>query len=215
MRYDDYSAARRNMVEAQLEARGITDRRVLEAMQLVPRHEFVVPDHRTRAYSDEALPIGHRQTISQPYIVALMAQAARVMPTDRVLDVGTGSGYAAAVLSRLAAEVYSIELHAELAAEAADRLAKLGYTNVHVSVGDGHHGLPELAPFDVVIVSAAADATPPALLAQLAPGGRLIIPLETALGHQELFCEEKAPDGELRKLPLGPVAFVPLLIARG
>jgi protein-L-isoaspartate(D-aspartate) O-methyltransferase len=211
MKFNDYSAALRDMLETQLAARGIIDPRVLDAMARVPRQEFVVPDHRDRAYADAALPIGHRQTISQPYIVAKMAQAAQPQPTDRVLDIGTGSGYAAAVMSLLAESVYSVELRADLAAEAAARLARLGYANVIVLAGDGTAGWAAHAPYDVIFVSAAANATPPALLEQLASGGRLVIPLETALGHQELFLATRDAAGELHKLALGAVAFVPLV----
>ncbi len=195
------------MVAEQLEPRGIRDARVLAAMRRVPRHEFVPPAQRARAYQDRALPIGHDQTISQPYVVAAMSEAARVEPGDRVLEVGTGSGYQAAVLAELGAEVYSIEIVEPLARRATGTLRRLGYERVRVRHGDGYRGWPEAAPFDAVVVTAAPPRVPPPLLAQLAPGGRLVIPVGDAL--QELEVHTRTPAGyEVERL--FPVRFVPM-----
>lgn len=169
--------AREQMVREQIAARDVRDKRVLEAMREVPRHLFVPPDLQPYAYLDSPLPIGHEQTISQPYIVGFMTEALKLKPEDRVLEVGTGSGYQAAVLSVLAREVYSIEIVEPLATEAAERLARLGYSNVKVRAGDGYRGWPEAVPFDAIIVTAAPDHIPQPLLDQLASGGRLVIPV--------------------------------------
>ena len=174
---DDYPALRERMVTTQLERRGIRDARVLAAMRKIPRHEFVPAGVVARAYDDSPLPIGHRQTISQPYIVALMTELAAVKPTSKVLEVGTGSGYQAAVLAELAKDVYSIEIVEPLAREAEATLRRLGYERVRVRAGDGYRGWPEAAPFDVIVVTAAPEAVPKPLLDQLAPGGRLVIPV--------------------------------------
>ncbi len=171
------AALRLRMVERQMRARGIQDERVLAAMERVPRHEFAPPRYRDQAYEDYPLPIGEDQTISQPYIVALMLEELALAPTDRVLEVGTGSGYVTALLAELAAQVVSVERHASLAAGARDTLARLGYRNITVVVGDGSRGFPDGAPYDGILVSAAAPAVPPALLAQLSEGGRMIIPV--------------------------------------
>src|SRR5690606_22859921 len=173
----DEAAARRDMVERQLAARDIDDRRVLQAMRTVQRHRFVPESLAPQAYLDQPLPIGHDQTISQPYIVALMTQLARPAPGARALEVGTGSGYQAAVLAELGAEVYTVEIVAPLAERAARVLAELGYDRVHVRAGDGYAGWPEHAPFDVIVVTAAPERIPQPLLEQLAPGGRLVIPV--------------------------------------
>jgi len=173
----DFDRARRKMVDKQLCARGIKDKRVLEAMALVPRHEFVPEELRGRAYRDNPLAIGEDQTISQPYMVAIMTQELKTKPTDVVLEIGTGSGYQAAVLSRLVSKVYSIERHQRLACLAYATLRQLEYDNVTVIRGDGSGGLPEPAPFDGIIVTAAAPEVPRALLDQLADGGRLVIPV--------------------------------------
>jgi len=165
------------MVESQLRERGITDERVLGAMTRVPRHEFTPEDFRNEAYEDHPLPIGQEQTISQPYIVALMLEALAVKPGDRVLEVGTGSGYVTALLSELAGQVVSLERHAALADAARGLLERLGYVNVSVVAGDGSQGFPARAPYDVILVSAATSELPRALLAQLAEGGRMIIPV--------------------------------------
>lgn len=207
---DRYAAQRERMVARQLAPRGIRDQRVLDAMRTVPREQFVPADLRRYAYEDGALPIGSGQTISQPYIVALMAQEARIAPDDRVLDVGTGSGYGAAVLSRLAGQVYTIERHRELAAQAALHLAELGYANVQVEVGNGWNGWPAHAPYDAIVVAAGSKSVPPALVDQLAPGGRLVIPVDSPAFGQELIRLTRTPDGERRE-HLGAAAFVPLV----
>ncbi len=173
----DYDKVRRQMVKRQLRARGIRDERVLAAMRLVPRHEFVPEQFRGRAYGDGPLAIGEEQTISQPYMVAIMTQELRLKPRDVVLEIGAGSGYQAGVLSRLASKVYSIERHQRLACLAYATLQKIGYRNVTVICGDGSAGLPAEAPFDGIIVAAAAPEVPQALLDQLAEGGRLVIPV--------------------------------------
>ena len=178
MRDDKQLAAKRlEMLEKQLRRRGITDEKVLSAMDAVPRHKFVAEELRERAYEDAPLPIGDGQTISQPYIVAAMTAALRIKSSDRILEIGTGCGYQAAILSRLGKEVFSVERRPKLAAEASKRLTELGYANVHVHCGDGTLGLPEFAPFDTILVAAAAPAVPKPLLAQLAEGGRMILPV--------------------------------------
>lgn len=199
------------MLDRHLAGRDISDPAVLAAMGAVPREAFVEPSQRGEAYADRPLPIGHGQTISQPYIVALMAQLLELGPGDRVLEVGSGCGYAAAVLSHLATEVYAIEVIAPLAEAAAERLARLGYPGVHVRAGDGTLGWPEAAPFDAILVSAAGPIAPPSLVAQLAPGGRLVLPLGPSGGNQRLIRLRRGRDGapDVRE-DLGPVAFVPL-----
>ena len=206
----DYAEARSAMVAHQLKARDITDPRVLAAMGKVPRHRFV-PDYLTTlAYGDHPLPIGGGQTISQPYIVALMSQWAAVAPGDRVLEVGTGSGYQAAVLGELTDQVFTVELLPELAKQAAERLKTLGYQQVRVRTGDGYRGWPEEAPFDAILVTAAAPKLPPALREQLKEGGRLVIPLGEAGGDQTLVRLRKVK-GELQEEERLPVRFVPLV----
>jgi protein-L-isoaspartate(D-aspartate) O-methyltransferase len=200
------------MVERQLRARGISDERILEAMREVPRHRFVPPEYRASAYADGPLPIGGGQTISQPYIVALTLELARAAPGKRAHDIGTGSGYQAAVLSRLVSHVYSMELRPELARAAEERLAELGCGNVTVRCGNGYEGWPEEAPFDVVVGAAAAPEVPEALVAQLAPGGRLVLPIGTVL--QELLVVEKDPKGVEHRWSAGEVRFVPM-VAKG
>jgi protein-L-isoaspartate(D-aspartate) O-methyltransferase len=178
MRDDKELAAKRlEMLEKQLRRRGINDEKVLAAMDAVPRHEFVPAEFRERAYEDAPLPIGDGQTISQPYIVAAMTAALRIKASDRILEIGTGCGYQAAILSGLGREVFSVERRPKLAAEASKRLGELGYANVHVHCGDGTLGLPEFAPFDAILVAAAAPSVPKPLLAQLAEGGRMILPV--------------------------------------
>jgi len=172
-----FSILRQRMIDAQLRARGVADERVLNAMARVPRHEFAPEPYRGEAYEDHPLPIAEGQTISQPYIVALMLEALALSPGDRVLEVGTGSGYVTALLAELAAQVISVERHAALADPARELIARMGYTNVRIIVGDGALGYPECAPYDAIIVSAAAPDVPPTLLAQLAEGGRMIIPI--------------------------------------
>jgi len=196
------------MVETQIVARGVRDQRVLAAMREVPRHLFVGPSESARAYEDHPLPIGGNQTISQPYIVALMTELAEVGPQDKVLEIGTGSGYQSAVLSKLAREVYSIEIVPELARQSAERLKKLGYVNVTVREGDGYRGWPEHAPFDAIIVTAAPDRIPQPLLDQLAPGGRMVIPVGSFF--QELKVLSKDKDGKISEKDIIPVRFVPM-----
>ena len=205
----DYAPQRAEMVEKQLRRRGIQDSSVLAAMLVVPRHEFVPEEVRSRAYEDIPLPIGGGQTISQPYIVAAMTLALRLQPSDRALEIGAGCGYQAAVLSLLAREVITIERMPDLASAASERLARLGYPNVHVHCGDGTLGLPEFAPFDAILVAAAAPAVPQPLLAQLAEGGRMIIPIGDA-DNQELQLIEKHAGAFSTKIMEG-CRFVPLL----
>jgi protein-L-isoaspartate(D-aspartate) O-methyltransferase len=206
----DYAARRRAMVLTQIAppARDVSDRRVLAAMEKVPRHEFVPMHLRDQAYEDCPLPIGHGQTISQPYIVAFMTEQLAPKPTDRVLEVGTGSGYQAAVLAELVAEVYTIEIIKPLGQRARADLARLGYTNVFVRIGDGYQGWPEAAPFDAIMVTCAPDHVPRPLVEQLKEGGRMIIPVGP-LGDQQLYLLEKR-SGEVRQRAVLPVRFVPM-----
>jgi protein-L-isoaspartate(D-aspartate) O-methyltransferase len=208
---DAYDEARRRMVEEQLRARDIEDSRVLAAMGRVPRHLFVPAALRFRAYADHPLPIGNGQTISQPYIVALMTELAEVEPDDVVLEIGTGSGYQAAVLSQIAREVATIEIVPELAETARARLAELGYENVTVRTGDGYLGWKEKAPFDAILVTAAAPEVPPPLVEQLAPGAILVIPVGPQSQIQSLLRIEKAADGTTVTRDVLPVVFVPLV----
>jgi protein-L-isoaspartate(D-aspartate) O-methyltransferase len=199
--------ARAEMVDAQLVARGVRDRRVLEAMGAVERHLFVPEGRRASAYDDRPLPIGHGQTISQPYVVALMTELAGLGSGSRVLEIGTGSGYQAAVLARIAREVFTIEIVEPLAREAAARLARLGFSNVRVRTGDGWRGWPEEAPFDAVLLTAAPRRIPDALVEQLAVGGRLVAPVGDAV--QELIVLEKTASG-VRERRVADVRFVPM-----
>jgi protein-L-isoaspartate(D-aspartate) O-methyltransferase len=200
--------ARGRMVEEQIVARGVTDPAVLRAMRAVPRHEFVPAGARADAYADQPLPIGHGQTISQPYIVALMSELAAVKPGDRVLEIGTGSGYQAAILAELGADVYSIEILEPLARRAGETLRRLGYDRIHLRQGDGYRGWPSAAPFAAIVATAAPPEVPPALLAQLAPGGRLVIPV--GKDEQELRVLVRTPSGiETRRVV--PVQFVPMV----
>jgi len=194
------------MVRQQIEFRGVRDPRVLHALRSVPRERFVPAAQRPWAYADRPLPIGYAQTISQPYVVAAMTEALDPQPGDKVLEIGTGSGYQAALLSLLVNEVHSIEIVPELADEARRRLAEEGYANVRVVTGDGFLGLPDHAPFDGIIVTAAPPEVPPALVEQLAPGGRLVIPVGSSI--QELRVLERGPEG-IRETSLFPVRFVP------
>jgi protein-L-isoaspartate(D-aspartate) O-methyltransferase len=207
---DSFEDARQAMVARQLQRRDITDPRVLIAMGTVPRHRFVPEAMVSRAYGDYPLPIGEDQTISQPYIVALMTQWAEVAPGDRVLEVGTGSGYQAAVLAELTDRVYSIEIRPELARQAAARLKDLGYGRVRVMSGDGYQGWPEAAPFDAILVTAAAPRVPLALTAQLKEGGRLVIPLGSPGGAQTLMRYRRV-QGKLVEEASVAVRFVPLV----
>jgi protein-L-isoaspartate(D-aspartate) O-methyltransferase len=179
-------------------------------MRTVPRHRFVPEEYRDTAYLDRPLPIGNGQTISQPYIVAFMTEALRLEPGDRVLEVGTGSGYQAAVLAEIAGHVYSIEIIRSLAESARDRLDQLGYRNITVRHGDGYHGWPEEAPFDAIIVTAAAGHVPPPLMEQLKPEGRLVIPVGPVFAVQTLVLVERTAGGEVRTEQLLPVRFVPM-----
>jgi protein-L-isoaspartate(D-aspartate) O-methyltransferase len=203
----NYEKERRRMVIRQIERRGIRDKRVLQAMGEVPRHEFVPIAALPNAYEDRPLPIGFGQTISQPYIVAFIAEHLLLDPEDCVLEVGTGSGYQAAVLSRLATQVFSIEIVHELILRATSDLRRLGYENVLVKSGDGYEGWPDVAPFDAIVVAAALDHIPQPLIDQLRDGGRLIIPMGDAL-DQQLMLVEKDADG-LRRRAICPVRFVP------
>ena len=203
-----FRLARQRMVQFQLGSRDISDARVLHVMGRIPRHEFVPQDVIHEAYDDHPLPIGHGQAISQPYIVALMTQLARPRAESRALDIGTGSGYQAAVLAELCREVYSIEIVEPLATSAAERLKRLGYKNILVRAGDGYRGWPEKAPFDVIIVAAAPDHVPKPLIDQLAVGGRMVIPV--GRGQQDLLVIEKQPDGSVRQESVAPVLFVPM-----
>lgn len=205
---DAYAGARNRMVARQLAARDISDARVLRAMERVPRHEFVPAELREEAYDDNPLPIGFRQTISQPYIVAYMTQAADVAPGDRVLEIGTGSGYQAAVLGELAREVYTIEIVPELAERSRALLARMGYRNVQVRHGDGYAGWPEHAPFDAIVVTAAPDHVPRALVEQLAVNGRMVIPVGDV--HQEMRVITRTSRGVTEERTI-PVRFVPLV----
>jgi len=205
----EFVAERQKMVEEQLKPRGIHDERVLAAMAKVPREEFVPQNMRAQSYADSALPIGHDQTISQPFIVAYMTEQLRLQPTDRVLEIGTGSGYQAAVLAELAKDVYTIEIVEPLAKEASARLARLDYNNAHVKVGDGYQGWPEVAPFDAIIVTCAPDKVPQPLTQQLKEGGRMIIPVGSGIMDQQLYLLEKT-NGELAQRAILPVRFVPM-----
>lgn len=206
--------ARARMVADQIARRGVTDARVLEAMREVPREAFVAAGHEGAAFRDAPLPIAEGQTISQPFIVALMAEGARIAPGDRVLEVGAGSGYAAAVLGRLAARVVAIERHPALAQAARERLRRLGVANVEVVEGDGTLGWPGAAPFDAIVVSAGAPRVPEALREQLAMGGRLVIPVGDEGAHQDLLRITRREDG-FEEESLGGVRFVPLIGAQG
>lgn len=207
-RADEAAAAREKMVKEQIAERDVRDSRVLQAMRDVPRHELVPPEVRAKAYMDGPLPIGHGQTISQPYIVAFMTEQLAPKPTDRVLEIGTGSGYQAAVLAKLVAEVFTIEIVEPLAARATEDLRRLGFKNVHVKAGDGYQGWAEHAPFDAVIVTCAPDHVPQPLVDQLKEGGRLIIPVGES-GAQELYLLEKR-GGKVVQQAVLPVRFVPM-----
>ena len=210
---DARRAAMVEEIRAMYRAQGGTaaDARVLEAVGRVPRHEFVPPNLVGRAYGNPPLPIGEDQTISQPYIVALMTDLARIRKGDRVLEVGTGSGYQAAILAEMGATVHTIEILPGLAATARERLARLGYGKVHVVVGDGYEGIPAQAPFNAILVTAGASHVPPALVRQLRPGGRMVIPVGEAMSVQELTVVEKAEDGRITTSKVLPVRFVPLV----
>jgi protein-L-isoaspartate(D-aspartate) O-methyltransferase len=207
---DDRTSERLRMVEQQLAARDINDSRVLAAMRKIPRHRFVPEREQRYAYADSPLPIGEDQTISQPYIVALMTQLVRASANARALEVGTGSGYQAAVLAELVEHVYTIELEPTLAASAQRILRELGYGNVTTRTGDGYAGWAEHAPFDIIVVTAAPDHVPASLLDQLKPGGRMIVPVGTMSMNQQLQLIEKDASGKLRTKDISAVRFVPL-----
>lgn len=206
----NYRQLRNKMVDQQLQARDIEEPKVLEALREVPRHEFVPANYREWAYSDQALPIGEGQTISQPYIVAYMTQALQLEPQDRVLEIGTGSGYQAAILSRLSRQVYSIEIVESLGLAARERLKRLGYDNIAVHVGDGYNGWPSQAPFDAIMVTAGAEELPQPLMDQLAEDGRMIIPIGPHGGVRQLTLVTKKK-GKFKFDKLMPVRFVPFI----
>ena len=205
---DAYTDARQKMVATQLAKRDIVNQRVLDCMQRIPRHQFVPASRQALAYTDSPLPIGKGQTISQPYIVALMTQLVDPQPHHKALDIGTGSGYQAAVLAELVKSVHSIEIVESLANEARDRLAKMDYKNIIVRYGDGYHGWESEAPFDIIIVAAAPDHIPQALVKQLAPGGKMVIPVGKY--YQTLIVIEKKLDGTVKQRDVVPVRFVPM-----
>lgn len=208
---DPYLAKRLAMVREQIEAEGVRDPRVLDAMRAVPRHLFVPEEYRRLAYADRPLPIGEGQTISQPYVVAFMTAALRLSPSDRVLEVGTGSGYQAAVASRIAGEVYTVEIFESLAVKARERLSARGFRNVVVRQGDGYYGWEEKAPFDAIIVTCAGGHIPPPLLRQLSNGGRMIMPVGGPFMTQNLVLIEKDARGAVTERHVLPVVFVRLL----
>jgi protein-L-isoaspartate(D-aspartate) O-methyltransferase len=210
---DSFLAQRRSMVELQLRARGIRDERVLAAMLHIPRHEFVSGEYRDQVYEDHPIPIGEGQTLSQPYIVAITLEALALNPTNVVLEVGTGSGYQTALLSELARQVYSVERHASLARAAQATLARLGYINVEVLLGDGSRGLAEHAPFDAIVVSAAAPQIPPPLFEQLREGGRMVIPVGPPHAQQLQLVRKQA--GLPVVTDLEGCRFVPLIGSEG
>jgi protein-L-isoaspartate(D-aspartate) O-methyltransferase len=206
---DPFLVRRQAMVEHDIRGRGVRDSRVLQVMARVPRHFFVNERHRRQAYDDHPLPIAEGQTISQPYVVALMTEALQLKPSDRVLEIGTGSGYQAAVLAELVQSVYTVEIRKPLADSAARLLAELGYRNVRVRYGDGYFGWEEAAPFDAIIVTAAANHIPPPLIRQLKEGGRLILPLGSTVYSQNLTLVKRKGE-RLNVEQLGSVAFVPM-----
>lgn len=206
---DSYLAQRRSMVESQLRARGIRDERVLAAMLHVPRHEFVSAEYREQVYEDHPIPIGEGQTLSQPYIVAIMLEVLALTPSDAVLEIGTGSGYQTALLAEVVREVYSVERHESLARAAQATLSRLGYTNVNVVLGDGSQGLPERAPFDAIVVSAAAPQIPGPLFEQLLEGGRMVIPVGPAHAQELQLVRKQAGQPVIANLE--GCRFVPLI----
>lgn len=208
---DPYAAQRERMVREQIEDRGVRNPAVLRVMRTVPRHLFVPAGIRDHAYADRPLPIGYDATISQPYIVAWMTELLEPSKKHKVLEIGTGSGYQAAVLSPLVGHVYTIEIVPQLARSSAESLKKLGYTNVTVREGDGYKGWPEEAPFDRIILTAAPPKIPQTLIDQLAKGGRLVAPVGSSVFTQELMVLDKRPDGSIRRRSMGGVAFVPMV----
>ena len=210
-----YAAEREAMVERQIESRGITDPKILEAFRAVPREAFISEEYADLAYGDHPLPIEAGQTISQPYIVALMIKAAEIKPGDKVLEVGAGSGYAAAVISRIAGKVVAIERQRELVKIAQQRIARLGYDNVKIVEGDGTRGCPEEAPFDAILAAASGSHLPPQWVEQLAEGGRIVMPVGDPGWIQKLVKVTKGPGGNLITEDLGGVRFVPLIGEEG
>ncbi len=206
---DPYAAERREMIDHDIRDRGVKDPLVLSVMASVPRHAFVEAEYRSMAYADHPLPIGEGQTISQPYVVALMTESLRLKSGDRVLEIGTGSGYQAAVLAGIVSEVFTIEIRKPLAVRAEKTLDELGYRNVKIKTGDGYFGWPQHAPFDAIIITAAANHIPPLLIGQLKEGGRLIVPLGSTVYFQMLTVATKR-GGELDVVQMCPVSFVPM-----
>jgi protein-L-isoaspartate(D-aspartate) O-methyltransferase len=206
---DEWVEERMEMVDRQIRSRGISDQQVLDAMERVPRHRFVPDQYKSQAYADHPLPIGHGQTISQPYIVALMSELLQLEQTDRVLEIGTGSGYQAAILAELIDEVYTVEIIEALATQARERLKELGYDNVHVLHADGYFGWSEHAPYDAIIVTAAPDHIPQPLVQQLADGAKMVIPVGPPGGYQTLWEITKTGE-EITKRNVTGVLFVPL-----
>jgi len=211
----DFAAQREAMIDRHLVRRGITEQPIVEAFRQVPREKFVSPEYEHLAYGDHPLPIEAGQTISQPYIVALMIQAAEIKPGDKVLEIGAGSGYAAAVISRIAERVVAIERQHDLVEVAQERLSRLGYDNVRIVEGDGTRGCPEEAPFDAILAAASGSHVPEPLLAQLAPGGRIVMPIGSPGWVQELVKVTKQDGGVLKQENLGGVRFVPLIGEEG
>jgi protein-L-isoaspartate(D-aspartate) O-methyltransferase len=205
---DPFAAARNRMVERHLVDHGIKDKRVLDAFRTVPRHRFLPPDSQRLAYDDESIPIGEGQTITPPYDVAFMTEVLQPKPTDKVYEVGTGSGYQSAILSRLVKEVYSVEIHAPLGKRAAQVHKELGYTNIHTRIGDGYAGWPEAAPFDAIIVTCAPEKVPQPLVDQLKEGGRMVIPLGTRFNQTVHLMTKQG--GKLSDRTLIPTLFVPM-----
>jgi protein-L-isoaspartate(D-aspartate) O-methyltransferase len=207
--HNQFDLLARSMVEKQLRVRGIKDERVLEAMLAVPRHEFVPPELQSAAYEDRPLPIGSRETISQPYIIAVITEAAMVAPGDKALEIGSGSGYQAALLAQLGARVFAMESNPQLAVESIERLARLGYGNIEVIAADGSQGFPDQSPYDVIIISAGTPSVSPVLLDQVAEGGRLVAPVGS-LQQQELQVLTRR-SGRITTRLLGACQFVPLI----
>jgi protein-L-isoaspartate(D-aspartate) O-methyltransferase len=211
----EFAAEREEMVERQLRRRGITQPEIVDAFRAVPRETFISPEFAHLAYGDHPLPIEAQQTISQPYIVALMIQAAEIKPGDAVLEIGAGSGYAAAVISHIAGRVIAIERQSELVAVARERLRQLGYDNVEIVEGDGTRGCPDAAPFDAILAAASGSHVPQRLIDQLKPGGRLVMPIGEPGGVQKLVKVTKEQDGTIQQSDLGAVRFVPLIGEEG
>jgi protein-L-isoaspartate(D-aspartate) O-methyltransferase len=207
---DFFANQRQKMVKNQIEKRGVKDKKTLEAMLATPRHKFIPKFWLALAYTDRPVPIGEGQTISQPYIVALMTEKLNLKPNDKVLEIGTGSGYQAAILSQICNDVYTIEIIPSLGERAKQRLKDLGYDNITVEIGDGYYGWVQHAPFDAIIVTAAATHIPPALIEQLKPGGRMVIPVGGVFSVQRLMFIQKNQDQTLRSKNILPVRFVPL-----